>query len=142
MQLANKGFPNVHLRIKTGNFSLADMAAFLPPAHRVKPKGQGNIELLADGPANAPALSGQASLKDMAVSYEGQSLNGLQASATFSPQSISVQTQGIWNRGNFQVNLDARDYRTSPDIQLNGQLSELDLESLTKTPSAPAPGAG
>ena len=136
VQLQDKGFPVVHLRVKTGNFSLADMAAFLPPAHRVRPQGQGNIELRVDGPANAPALSGDASLKDMAVSYESQSLSGLRASAKFSPQSIIVETQGIWNRGNFQISLVARNYRTLPEIKFNGQLSELDLESLTKMSSS------
>lgn len=141
-QLKDKGSPDIHLLVKTGNFSLADMAGFLPPAQQVRPKGQGNIELRADGPADAPALSGQASLTGVSISYEGQSLSGLKVSAKFAPETISAQAQGNWNDGNFQINLNARNYRTSPDVQMNGQLSLLDLSKLPQNSSAPAAKAG
>ena len=128
--LKDSGSPDVHLRLQTGQFSLADMAGLLPVAQRVGPRGTGEIDVKADGPADSPALAGHASLKGVSVTYQGQELSGLDATAKFDPQSVTSSAKGKWNRGIFDLQAELRNYRKSPDLRLKGKLTELDLAAL------------
>jgi len=133
--LKDQGSPDLHLHLKTGLFSLSELAGLLPVAQKVGPKGQGDIDLRVDGPAGAPALAGQASLKGVGVMYQGQALSGLDASAQFTPQIVKADARGAWNRGRFQVSTQLRNYQKAPDLWLDGRISELDLGSLAQMQS-------
>lgn len=131
-----KGGPSIDLRVRLDPMSLAKAAELVPGASVYEAAGTLSAEVLAKGRASDPALSGAVTLTDAAAKVSGQTLSGVAASLTLTPDTAAGTLKGTLNGSPFQAKLDGKTLRTAPDVRLDARLDRLDLASLPAGASA------
>lgn len=121
----------IGLAMKTNTFSVAEMAAMIPKTAPYKPGGNASLEVRVSGTADAPAVNGSMILQDVSAAYERSQITRLSGPVTFSMQDVvAPKLAGKLNGSEFALKLAAHKISTHPDIQVDFQIGELDLNKI------------
>lgn len=146
-----KGGTAVDFKARLEPLALADAAKLVPGAAAYEAGGIFSADLAAKGPAAAPALSGEVTLKGASFTVAKQRVTALDGKLSLSPDSAAGTLKGRLNDAGFEAKLDGSDLRKAPRVRLDARLDKLDLSSLpaaqraqgtgTEPATAPAPSA-
>lgn len=125
-----KGGTTLDLKAKLDPLSLAEAAKLVEGGAAYEASGTLAADLTAKGPASAPALTGEVSLKGAALTLSKQHVSGLDAKLSLTADSAAGTLKGKLNAASFEAKLDAKDLRKAPRVRLDGRLDKLDLSTL------------
>jgi len=129
------------LKIDSTRMSLTDMAASVPAAVPEGLSGNAEFHVRVKGTSEKPSLSGEAKFDAIAMTISGQSLSKIKGQVKFTPESISGAIKGKLNKGELDIQFDARDYQSDkPTYTLKGKITELDLAKLPASSEKPSAG--
>ncbi|TBR21546.1 hypothetical protein EPO15_10030, partial [bacterium] len=125
-----KGGTTVDFKAKLEPLALSEAAKLVPGGAAYEAGGTFAADLSAKGPAAAPALTGEVTLKDAALTLSKQRLDGVDGKLTLSADSAAGTLKGKLNGSGFEAKLDGQDLRKAPRVRVDAKLDKLDLSTL------------
>ncbi|MDE2291285.1 MAG: hypothetical protein KGL53_04315, partial [Elusimicrobia bacterium] len=110
--------------------SLSELAKLAPAAGAYKPTGTVSADVTVKGTPAAPAPSGRVTLSGAGAETQGQKLSGVGGTVTLGPDSAAGALSGKLNGTAFEVKLDGKDLRLSPQLRVDAHIAKLDLAAL------------
>lgn len=119
------------LSLKTNAWKVQELASLLPSLADYHAAGTAAVEARAFGSPGAPALNGFLTLQDVSARYERSALARLAGAVNFTQQDVAIpRLTGQLNGSDFTLKLTGRRLTTQPDVHVEANFTELDLDKL------------
>ncbi len=133
--------PKFQLSLKSNAIALADLAQLSPLAASYKPSGTAALDVRASGTADAPQANGSLNLQNVSLHYQQSDLTQITAPVTFTQQDVLIpKLTGKLNGSDITLKLAGHRLQTQPDINVEANITELDLAKLL--PPVPSASVG
>ncbi|MBI4374921.1 MAG: AsmA family protein [Elusimicrobia bacterium] len=118
----------LNVSVKADSFNLEELAQLSPDARSMGLKGRGFFAVAARGYSDRPTLHGKIQFKGLGAKASAVELSDFAGIAIFDSQRIDIpDLKGRVGEGVLNLDLTVRQYAQAPKIELQGELSRLDL---------------
>lgn len=136
--------PTIKLLIKCRLFVLQELARISPATRDMNLRGRGSFNLTATGRVHNPALTGKIQFSDGGAVVAGLKVSDMSGSANFDERNMLLpELKARIADGALTMNLAVKNYTKAPEIDVEANLTRLDLGKFlaAKTALAPASAA-